>query len=161
MFRRVMAARRLTMAPTQRPSCRPWIQVKPGETAQVQIGGVGRPVTGKLVAPPGLEIRNWTNQVTLARLHSEYDSYGMPKDLTGNAQERWKLEFEDTEAGRTWSRNQNLYDFKVGPDGSFSIPEVLPGKYWLFVNVGQGYLGSGPDSTASRPGKTRKSRKHL
>jgi RNA polymerase sigma factor (sigma-70 family) len=130
-----------------------WIQVKPGETAQVQIGGVGRPVTGKLLAPPGLEIRNWTNQVTLARLQSEYDSYRMPKDLTGNAQERWKLEFEDTEAGRTWSRNENLYDFNVGADGSFTIPEVLPGKYWLIVNVGQGYLGSGPDSTASRPGE--------
>ncbi len=139
--------------PHTAPVLSPWIQVKPGEIAQVQIGGVGRPVTGKLVGPPSLEIRNWTNQVTLARLQSEYDSYGMPKDLTGNAQERWKLEFEDTEAGRIWSRNQNLYDFKVGPDGSFSIPEVLPGKYWLFVNVGQGYLGSGPDSTASRPGE--------
>jgi hypothetical protein len=139
--------------PDTAPILSPWIQVKPGETAQVQIGGVGRPVTGKLVAPPGLEIRNWTNQVTLARLQSECDSYGMPKGLTGNAQERWKLEFKDTEAGRTWSRNQNLYDFNVGADGSFTIPEVLPGKYWLFVNVGQGYLGSGPDSTASRPGE--------
>jgi RNA polymerase sigma factor (sigma-70 family) len=139
--------------PGAAPILSSWIQVKPGETAQVQIGGVGRPVTGKLVAPPGLEIRNWTNQVWLARLQTEYDSYAMPKDLTGNAQEKWKLEFEDTEAGRTWSRNQNLYDFNVGADGSFTIPEVLPGKYWLFVNVGQGYLGSGPDSTASRPGE--------
>jgi hypothetical protein len=119
----------------------------------VQVGGVGRSVAGKLVAPPGLEIRNWTNQVTLARLQSEYDSYGMPKNLTGNAQERWKLEFDESEAGRTWSRNQNRYDFNVGADGSFTIPEVLPGKYWLIVNVGQGYLGSGPDSSASRPGE--------
>jgi RNA polymerase sigma factor (sigma-70 family) len=138
--------------PETAPILSPWIQVKPGETAQVQIGGVGRPVTGKLVAPPGLEIRNWTNQVTLARLQTEYDSYAMPKDLTGNAQEKWELEFEDTEAGRTWSRNQNLYDFNVAADGSFTIAEVLPGKYWLIVNVGQGYLGSGPDSTTSRPG---------
>jgi len=139
--------------PDTAPVLSPWIQVKPGETAQVQVGGVGRPVTGKLVAPPGLEIRNWTNQVTLARLQSEWDSYGMPKDLTGNAQERWKLEFEESEAGRSWSRSQNLYDFNVGADGSFTMPEVLPGKYWLIVNVGQGYLGSGPDSTASRPGE--------
>ena len=113
----------------------------------MQIGGVGRTVTGRLVAPPGVEIRSWTNQVTLAQLHVEWDSYQMPPDLTGNAAERWKLEFKDTEAGRAWFRDQYSYDFKVGPDGSFTIPEVLPGNYWLIVNVSQGNLGSGPDST--------------
>ena len=129
----------------------PWVAVNPGETAQVQIGGVGRPVTGKLVAPPGIEIRSWTNQVTFAQLHVEWDDYHVPKELTGNAVERWKLEFENTEAGRAWFRNQYSYEFKVAADGSFTIPEVLPGKYRLFVNVGQGYLGSGPDSTAGDP----------
>jgi hypothetical protein len=128
------------------------IQVNPGETAQLQIGGVGRPVTGKLVAPPGTEIRNWSKQVTLARLHVEWDPYPLPKDLSWNAAERWKLEYEDTEAGRTWFRDQYAYDFKVGADGSFTIPEVLPGKYSLFVNVAQGYLGSGTDFTTRHPG---------
>ena len=130
----------------------PSIHVNPGETAQVQIGGVRRPVTGKLVAPPGIEIRSWSNQVTFAQLHVEWDDYHVPKELTGNAVERWKLEFEDTEAGRTWFRNQYSYDSKVGADGSFSIPEVLPGKYRIFVGVGQGDLGSGSNSTTSPPG---------
>ena len=76
----------------------------------------------------------------------------MPKDLTGNAAERWKLEFADTEAGRTWFRDQYSYDFKVGADGTFALPEVLPGKYSLFVSVAQGTLGSGPDSTTRAPG---------
>jgi RNA polymerase sigma factor (sigma-70 family) len=133
----------------------PSIRVNPGETAEVQVGGVGCPVTGKLVAPPGLEIRSWPNQVTLARLYVEWDDYHVPKGLTGNAVERWKLEFEDTEAGRTWFRDQFAYDFKVGADGSFTIPEVLPGKYQLFIDVGQGYLGSGPDSSPSPPGDAR------
>jgi hypothetical protein len=122
---------------------------------QVQIGGVGRPVIGKLVAPPTVEIRSWPNQVTMAQLHVEWDSYDMPKGLTGNAAERWKLEFEDTEAGRAWFRDQYSYDFKVGTDGSFTIPEVLPGTYRLFINVGQGYLGSGADSGPSPPGDPR------
>jgi len=128
------------------------IQVNTGNTVHVQIGGIGRPVTGKLVAPPGVEIRSWPNQVSHARLHTEWDSYEVPKDLTGNAVERWKLEFEDTEAGRAWFRDQYSYDFKVAADGSFTIPEVLPGKYDLFVNVAQGYLGSGSDSTTRFPG---------
>jgi hypothetical protein len=131
------------------------IQVNPGETAQVQIGGVGRSVNGKLVAPPGVEIRSWTDQVTLAQLHVEWDSYQMPQDLTGNAAERWKLEFEDTEAGRAWFRDQYSYDFKVAADGSFAVPEVLPGKYYLIVNVSQGNLGSGPDSTPRYGGEPR------
>ena len=129
----------------------PSVHVNPGQTVKVQIGGLGRPVTGRLVAPPGLEIRNWTNQVSFAQLHTEWDDYHVPKSLTGSAVERWKLEFEDTDAGRAWFRDQYSYGVKVDTDGSFTIPEVLPGKYHLFVNVEQGYLGSGPASTASRP----------
>ena len=128
------------------------IQVSPGETVQVQMGGMGRPITGKLVAPEGVEIRNWSNQVSFAQLHTEWDDYHVPRDLTGSAVERWKLEFEDTETGRAWFRDQWSYEFKVAADGSFTIPEVLPGKYRLFVNVGQGYLGSGTDSRDGRPG---------
>jgi hypothetical protein len=124
--------------PGTAPILSPWIQVKSGETTQVQIGGVGRPVTGELVAPSGLEIRSWPNQVTFAQLHVEWDDYHVPKELTGNAAERWKLEFEDSEAGRTWFRDQSSYEFKVTADGSFNIPEVLPGKYRLFVNVERG-----------------------
>lgn len=129
------------------------LEVKPGTTVQAQIGGLGRPVTGRLVAPPGLEIRSWSNHVKSARVQAdfEWDSYQMPRDLTGNAAERWRLEFADTEAGRTCSRSQYRYDFTVEADGAFTLPEVLPGRYWLFVNVGRGYLGSGSDSRARPP----------
>jgi hypothetical protein len=127
------------------------IHVDPGETAHVQIGGVGRMVTGKLVAPSGVEIRSWSNQVTIAQLHVEREPYPLPKDLTGNMVERWKLEFEDTEAGRAWFRDQCSYGFKVGADGSFTIPEVLPGKYRMLVSLAQGSLGSGPDLTTRHP----------
>jgi hypothetical protein len=141
--------------PGTAPIVSPPLHVNPGQTAQVQIGGVGSPLTGKLVAPPGIEIRNWTNQVTFAQLHVEWDDYHVPKSLSPYAIERWKLEFEDTEAGRAWFRAQYSYEFRVEPDGSFTLPEVLPGKYWLFVNVSQGYLGSGADSTRGNPSDPR------
>ena len=60
--------------------------------------------------------------------------------------------YQTTEAGRNWFRDQYAYDFKVGEDGAFSIPEVLPGKYSLYLHVAQGSLGSGLDSKASNPG---------
>ena len=138
--------------PGTAPIFSPSIRVNPGETVEMQIGGVGRPVIGKLVAPPVTAIRSWSNQVTLAQLHVERGPYPLPKDLIGNAVERWKLEFEDTETGRNWLRDQCAYDFKVGEDGAFTIPEVLPGKYSLYLHVAQGYLGSGLDSKASNPG---------
>lgn len=127
------------------------IQVKPSETTRVPIGGVGIPVTGRLKAPVGVEIRYWSSQVTLAHLHRECDANPVPKDLTGNAAKLWKLEYQDTEAGRAWFRDQCAYDFKVGADGSFTIPEVLPGKYRLFVNVVQGALGFGSGSFHANP----------
>ena len=106
----------------------PAIEVNPGETAHVQIGGTGRPVTGKLVAPRDTPIRNWTNQVTLAIFGAETDSYRMPENLTGNAARRWKLEFEDTSAGRDWFRAQYTYVFKVAPGRLVRHPGSFAGK---------------------------------
>jgi RNA polymerase sigma factor (sigma-70 family) len=129
-----------------------FVEVKPGETAQAQIGGAGWEITGKLIAPPGVEIRSWTNQVTLAQLQVAYNPYPFPEGLTGSAAERWKLEFEESPAGRSWFRGQCTYNFKVGEDGAFTIPEVLPGNYSLFVHVAQGSLGSGRNSAPRYPG---------
>jgi hypothetical protein len=126
--------------------------VNPGETVQVLVGGVGRMIIGKLVAPAKVEIRDWPRQVTSSNLKHEWDRYPLPKTLTGHAIERWKLEYEESEAGRAWFRDSRGYDFKVGTDGSFSIPEVLPGRYHLFVNVAQGSLGSGAERTVRWPG---------
>jgi hypothetical protein len=108
-----------------------------------------------LVAPAGVEIRSWPDQVTSSELHAEWADYHIPEGLTGKAVERWKLEFEDTQTGRAWFRDQYSYNFRVGADGSFSIPEELPGAYRLFVNVAQGYLGSGQDSNPRSPGAPR------
>ena len=128
------------------------VQVNPGATVQVQVGGVGRLVAGRLIAPPEIEIRSWSNQVTSAQLKNDWDPYPLPRTLTGNAVERWKLEFEESDAGRAWLRQSRSYDFKVEPDGSFVIPEVLPGKYRLSISVVQGSLGSGPDRARRNPG---------
>jgi len=63
--------------------------------------------------------------------------------------ERWRQEWSETDAGLDWFRGRRTYNIKVQPNGSFVLPEVLPGKYRLIVNVQEGSLGSGP---ASEPG---------
>ena len=121
------------------------IQVNPGETARAQVGGRGRPLTGQLVAPANVEIRSWSNQVVTARLANDTDSYPIPSGLTDAAANRWKLQFSDTAEGKAWLGNSYAYNFQVREDGSFFIPEVLPGKYSMFFMVAQGSLGSGTD----------------
>jgi len=127
------------------------VRIDPGATVQVQVGGVGRMILGRLIAPPNVEIRSWSNQVNHASLRNEYEPYPLPKTLKGNDVERWKLEYEESESGRVWLRESRCYDFSVGADGSFSIPEVLPGRYRLFISVAQGSLGSGLDRTVRNP----------
>jgi len=122
------------------------VEVLAGQTAHVQVGGAGRAVAGKLVAPPDVPIRDWTTQVPSAFLSAQTADYGMPKNMTDKAAQRWLLEYGDSPAGRDQLRAHYSYPVKIGGDGSFRIPEVLPGKYDLFISVVQGNLGSGPDS---------------
>jgi RNA polymerase sigma factor (sigma-70 family) len=129
----------------------PVTTVNPGQTVQVQVGGVGRKITGRFVASPKVEIRDWSRQVSSSILSHEFEPYPLPKNFTGHAIERWKLEFEESEAGRVWFQTSHRYDFKVEPDGSFSIPEVLPGRYRLSLHVAQGALGSGKQRTVRFP----------
>ncbi len=125
------------------------IQVNPGETAEVQVGGVGRMVTGRLTAPSGVEIRSWPGQVRVTYLGivppdvpPHTDPVSLPAGLTEDEEAQRRLELEDSAVGRNWRRGQWSYGFKVGDDGSFTVPEVLPGSYSLFVQVYQGSLGS-------------------
>jgi hypothetical protein len=123
--------------------CQSPVEVPPGGTAQVQIGGVGLPVSGRLAAPPGVEVRSWTNQVQFAQLSSESDPLPVPDGITGETYERWRQEWWETEAGQAWSRQRHAYDIQVQPNGSFVLPEVLPGDYRLIIHVREGVLGSG------------------
>ena len=128
------------------------IQVNSGETVQAQIGGVGRGHR-KVAGPvwrrdPKLD-KSGDKRPTAPRM----DSYQMPKNLTGIAAERWKLEFEDTEAGRAWFRDQCSYSFKVAADSPPSLKSFRENN--RFVNVSQGNLGSGPDSTPRYGGEPR------
>jgi hypothetical protein len=121
----------------------PLVQVPPGQTVQVELGRNGRNVTGRLAAPEDVEIQNWSEQLHTADLSDRYDDYHVPAGLSASDSERWKLEFEDTEAGRSWFGKRCSYRFTVASDGSFTIPDVLPGTYDLFITFRQGNLGSG------------------
>jgi hypothetical protein len=135
-------------APADKSSlCITPVQVATGETLQLQLGGSGAQVSGKLVAPPGVEVRSWSNQLQVAEIHSQWDAWPKPEGLYGEAMRRWQMEYAESDAGRARLRGQSLYELNVQPDGSFMVSEVLPGDYSLIICLNEGALGSGPSSS--------------
>ena len=138
---------RIAATDDESTSCVTPVQVRGGETLQIQLGGTGLPVSGRLVAPPGVEVKSWSSQLAIAQIHSQWDAYPIPAGLQGEALWRYQMEYAESEAGRARLRGQADYELKVQPDGTFIVPEVLPGDYAVIANLNEGALGSGPSSS--------------
>jgi hypothetical protein len=139
-----------TLQPTESET----VVVNAGQTLTVQIGGVGRPVTGKLILPPGAgNVKNYMvnsnvngmTSTTPAELPSQ-----MPANIKSGsqaAQEVWLQFFRITPAGQQWSQShpapqpvQRQYAVEMGEGTNFRIEDVVPGDYnmWLNLNPMQG-----------------------
>ena len=128
-------------------SCITPVQVRAGETLHLQIGGTGMRIVGRLVAPKGVVVKSWRKQSFPGpHLNSRWDSYGLPEGLQGEEQWRWQMEYAESEEGGARLRNSVHYNLELKEDGTFSVPEVLPGKYDLMIFLNEGPLGSGPSS---------------
>jgi hypothetical protein len=121
----------------------PWlpVEVKPGETARVVIGGQGRPVVGRVVLPPGLKtplsLADVTGSFRLAPPpvpDPKFHDRGMSKDERRAWYEAWSV----TEEGKlflAYEKDRQFYAFTVRRDGSFRIDDVVPGTYQLVLQV--------------------------
>ena len=95
--------------------------VKAGEPTRVVIGGQGRVVRGKLIG------RDSWKGVTF-HFHPTAPHVGFPGDDLA-----WKAfgELQQSPIGPLLFRNK----LPVNADGTFEIPDMLPGDYQLFVSV--------------------------
>ncbi|HVY70432.1 MAG TPA: carboxypeptidase regulatory-like domain-containing protein, partial [Verrucomicrobiae bacterium] len=125
-------------------SCVTPVQVPAGETLHLQLGGTGATISGRLVAPAGVTVKDWPGQISTSLLTSKWESYGLPEDLRGEAQWRWQMAWSETAEGRARLRSSVQYQVQVRPDGSFTVPEVLPGSYHLLFHLIEAPLASGP-----------------
>lgn len=108
------------------------IEVAPGEITRVDLGGTGRPVTGKLTAPAELAGRvNWL------RSHNSLTAQPAPADRLSAAIEDPNRAGGGPSARQPWS-------VVLDRDGSFRIEDVPAGSYDLNFAVLQPLLdGSG------------------
>lgn len=140
------------------------IEVYAGQTVEVRVGGVGRPVVGKLIAPSGVEITYWNMGRRSVRSHIvrevkaavvEEMDYPVPDNIESMSlqeivdfyknwqqSEEFKAYVEKMNKAAQQQPQQNAgpnkhYQFMVDEDGSFRVEDVEPGEYQLEVQVFQ------------------------
>jgi RNA polymerase sigma factor (sigma-70 family) len=130
---------------------RPWsgqsqtmlVQVQPGQTAHVVLGGAGRTVVGRIKANDPSQNIDWQKDVQTIRTKVSRPNAPKREDFTSEsdcaaAKEAWmakEQEFWQSEAGREAQRNSHQYVLLFATEGSFRINDVAPGAYWFKVGV--------------------------
>lgn len=121
------------------------IQVKAGETAHVDLGGVGRPVVGRIALPPSIANQvDWTFSDCSIRTRFRLPEPTLPANwnqMDAQAKARWYEQWRQTPQGRRYdeeSKKSKWYPFKVEPDGSFRVDDVEVGAYDFYIQVRDG-----------------------
>ncbi len=124
------------------------VVVKPGATTFVDLGGTGRPVVGRFVAPPGTKpggfFPSWDQSLERIRPEPPY-----PEHLSVQERDAWLREWLATDEGEAYARSECRLDTNVRPDGRFRVEDVPAGKYRLHADLrepGNGVPGTfGPE----------------
>ncbi len=113
-------------------------RVGPGETADLTLGGQGRPVTGRVVVPEGVEPPGGAEAAKWQfRIYVESsESPGRPRAPAGltdeKALETWWDAYWESDEGRRYRHYKGRYRMTISDDeGRFRLPMLPPGKYLL------------------------------
>jgi thiol-disulfide isomerase/thioredoxin len=125
--------------------------VGPGERAEVDIGGTGRPIVGRCIWPAGAEPRDFgSGHHSLSTKVDREAARERVQALLPEGIDGWSIEerqaYAETEAGKEMqARIQEINDevygkvrhtsFTIDADGCFRIEHVSPGEYELQIRV--------------------------
>jgi RNA polymerase sigma factor (sigma-70 family) len=116
-----------------------YVNALPGKTVSITMGGRGRPVVGRIVAPKGFAVkpsfaedRKYFNNANIVP-EDPRPTWLPPALLSG---------WEKSPAGLEYKHNSAPYGFLIGPDGSFRIDDVPAGKYNFDVAMYESSPGS-------------------
>jgi RNA polymerase sigma factor (sigma-70 family) len=133
----------MVLRPWYGQSQRTWVQVAPGQTTHVTLGGTGRTIVGTVRAGGVAEPIDWQRDVQ--DLSSKTPRPEAPKraqfssdDHYAAAQKVWSTQervFWLSEAGREFQRKSRNHIPIFASDGSFRIEDVIPGTYRLRVKL--------------------------
>jgi peroxiredoxin len=131
------------------------VEVRAGETARVQIGGMGRPIVGRLVLPNELAARDdWDFGLCNVGHRDDPLPLPMPEDVKKASledQQKWYATFNASAAGKQFAADQwkklladhSQFPLVVQRDGAFRIEDVPAGGFKLHAEIiskgGQGH----------------------
>lgn len=111
------------------------VVVSPGETVRADVGGKGRPVIAKVVAPEGFDPKADYTVYSEFEIASDRPRIPYPKEVLAKRDEsmvawgkRWWASAEGHEYRRTWYSHAQV---KLQPDGTIRAEDVPPGEYRL------------------------------
>ena len=122
----------------------PAVDVRPGQTYHVELGGQGRPLIGQVVlsdadgTQQGKAIRTVNVANAIGWLEIKPSQMPIPPDYaTWDAKKRqaYKIKWHRTEQGKAYMRDRRYHAFPVNPDGRFRIEDVIPGTYTMRLSV--------------------------
>lgn len=121
-----------------------YVDVQPGSTSRVTLGG-GQTITGTLTQPKDFpqpliwqDHNNWTEvEIQSLPIH-DYQPTPDWYNLTASQQSARMEEWGRTKDGQAYKDNLFKLSAIAAPDGSFTIPDLAPGKYQLSFRTTQG-----------------------
>jgi hypothetical protein len=145
-----------------------YVEAEPGKPATLDLGGNGRPVTGRLALNGTLDLANVENSgiregrlnvATMFRL--DIPSPDFAEQRTPAFQQLSAQQRDDAE--RNWRNTpdaiavhvkQHRHDPRIQKDGSFRIEDVPPGTYMLHISVRRLERAGGTYKDTGSAGKT-------
>jgi RNA polymerase sigma factor (sigma-70 family) len=116
-----------------RPSGHHYLKVQPGDQLEVQLGGTGRALIGRVEVSPTNKLifygSMWANQARGIRHPRDW------KTRSREEQRRYERAWRETPEAEVWKDSCRNYEFPVQPSGAFRVDDVLPGRYRLQVRA--------------------------
>jgi hypothetical protein len=113
-------------------SDRQGVEVSSGGTAEVIVGGAGRPVVGRVARAAGLPTFDLTSVTGLLRLVQPSPEFPEGFEEWDEQRRReWWYAFYETEEGRRYGERGSSVVLKVWSDGTFRLDDVPEGRYRL------------------------------
>lgn len=116
------------------------VQVAPGKTNKVVLGGSGRPITGRVITPPNLADQlDWNSGQFQIRTRLHLPGRALPADwktLTDQQRVAWNEQWRKTPEVVAYEKelaNRKYYPVVVRPDGTFRADDIVAGDYVLYI----------------------------
>ncbi|NLE57427.1 MAG: hypothetical protein GX616_03645, partial [Planctomycetes bacterium] len=120
------------------------VEVTPGETTKVTVGGSGRTVTGRLAVPPGKSV-DFDRAFVSGSLSIRRPLPTFPanaSNMTDSQKIEWYESWLASAEGQVWRKAEMIhYYVPVTSDGTFRVQDVPPGKYDLHISAHELHIG--------------------